>query len=171
MLAQQLLAVGRVNEALDVTTVALDVDKDDPDLLVVHGHALQAGGYPALARIAFERTVRVAPEWNKPWRELAYLLLEVGKLEQAGRVLDRALERHYGDESVWDLCDRLVARVREQATESKAPRPSPAPRRSGPLRGSSRGYDPRRSGRYHPPTPAELFPGSLGGTDTAPVLD
>ncbi|MGE0785213.1 MAG: tetratricopeptide repeat protein [Sandaracinaceae bacterium] len=100
LLARDLLAKGRSDEALELTSAALEDDPSDTDLLLVHGIALAKSGQLATAQLALTRAAKEDPEWVEPWRLLAEVLWQRGKHARALQVARRGLAVDPGDESL-----------------------------------------------------------------------
>lgn len=108
MLARELLRTGRLNEAIETTGRGLERDPEDADLLLMHGLALAEAGQLETAQLALTRAAKLEPGWIEPWRRLASLLLERGKLDRALQVVERA-------EAI-DPLDEILVEVRRQVT-------------------------------------------------------
>lgn len=107
MLAQELMASGRVDDALEVTRTALLSEVDDVDLLVTHARAARARGdleeaLGALSTASFE-----APDWPAIWRERAEVESALGLRHEALVSVRRALELEPGDLALFVLYERL----------------------------------------------------------------
>jgi Flp pilus assembly protein TadD len=108
MLAQDLLAVGRPEDAIEVVDFAIQRDPNDADLIMTLGVALLKSGEHEWARRILTKAVTADPEWIEPWRWLGEALLRADDLGRAGRVLARA--KALGDEDA-ELTE-LLSRVR-----------------------------------------------------------
>jgi len=92
MLAQQLIADGRFDEAADLTAKGLEGDPEDAELLLTYGMALRRAGQLNAAQQAIAHAAKLEPEWTEPWRHLAEVLQARGRLAQAYVVAERGLE-------------------------------------------------------------------------------
>lgn len=92
MLARELIAQGRYEEAVELTTRSLEADPEDVDLLLTHGVALRGAGHLNTAQLALTRAAKADPDWSEPWRHLAEVLVARGRLTQAQAVAERGLE-------------------------------------------------------------------------------
>lgn len=119
MLAQELLASGRADDAFEVTRTALTTEVDDPDLLVTHARAARARGDLEEALSALSTASYEAPEWAAIWRELAEVQSELGLRHEALASVRRALELEPGDLATFVLYERLER-------EANAPEDPPA---------------------------------------------
>ena len=66
MLAWELIAEGRVAEAVDMTSKGLEADPDDPDLLLTLGVGLRELGDLDTAQLSLMRAAGRDPEWVEP---------------------------------------------------------------------------------------------------------
>jgi Flp pilus assembly protein TadD len=111
MLAQELLASGRPDDAFEVTRTALLSEFDDVDLLVTHARAARARGdfeeaLAALCTASFE-----APEWAEVWRQLAEVHADLEELEPALASASRAVALDPTDPELLALHARLEGRA------------------------------------------------------------
>jgi len=177
LLAQSLVASGRLHEALRVTEIALERDPTDADLLMIRGRAWLQQGEPDRAQTFFVRAAKQDPAWDEPWRWLGEALLFRGRYDKAADVLDRALELRPDNDEARELRRRVQEAVdldldRFMATleaEAHAVMPTVhdtvvgeiapvAPPNAWALHLARR--KPSRLGRrpYRPPSPMQLFP-------------
>lgn len=119
MLAQELLATSRFEEALELTAASLDEDPTDADLLLTHGVALAYLGQLNFAQRALMRAAEAEPDWAEPWRHLANVLLRRGRPEQALLVIERARALKADDT---DADEALDAMEQEASLEMRARR-------------------------------------------------
>jgi Flp pilus assembly protein TadD len=126
MLAQELLRTGRLHEAIETTGKGLERDPKDADLLLMHGLALAEAGQLETAQLALTRAAKLEPDWIEPWRRLAALLLERGKLERALQVVARAETIDPVDEILVDVRHQVTLQLRAHAyVESADPHEEP----------------------------------------------
>ena len=85
MLAQVLLATGRLAQADEVTSKAIEVDADDVDLLAVRARVLHQKGDHDNAIKMLEKLTLLDPDWRDGWNELEALYTEVGNTKAARR--------------------------------------------------------------------------------------
>ncbi|MBX3274178.1 MAG: tetratricopeptide repeat protein [Sandaracinaceae bacterium] len=100
MLARELIAEGRYEEAVDLTGRSLETEPEDADLLLTHGVALRARGELKTAQLALTRAAKADPEWPEAWHHLAAVLVARGRIAQAYRVAERGLELDPFDEEL-----------------------------------------------------------------------
>lgn len=91
-IAQELITQGRFGEAIDLTEKSLEKDPSDVDLLLTHAVALRESGDLNTAQLALTRAAKAEPHWVEPWRLLAHVLWDRGKVERAHQVATKALE-------------------------------------------------------------------------------
>ena len=83
----------RFPESVDFIERALDVSPDDADANYLRATLYQAGGKSAQAAIHLEKAVIRRPEFEFAYRELVIALFQLGRIADAIRWCDRALER------------------------------------------------------------------------------
>lgn len=105
MLARELIAQGRYEEAVELTTRSLEGEPEDVDLLLTHGVALRGAGQLNTAQLALTRAAKMDPDWSEPWRHLAEVLVARGRLAQAYAVAERGLEIDPSDEELRAIYD------------------------------------------------------------------
>jgi len=88
---RELLAAGKVKEAIATLTEAARVDPHSPDAQFQLGRALRAGGDAFGAMTALERSIELAPRHLAALRALAGIYEETGFKRKATGVLERAL--------------------------------------------------------------------------------
>lgn len=92
-----LMAVGRVDQAIEVLREGLERAPDDPGLLFALSNAYGRAGRSAEAIDAAERSVAVGPGQFHPQMHAGYLLLSAGLLERAEAAF-RIAERLQSDD-------------------------------------------------------------------------
>lgn len=107
MLAQELLAVDRVEVAFEVTRSALLDDVDDEDLLVTHARAARALGDLDEAISALHMASYEAPDYAEIWRLLAITYEERGQPDRARESAARGVVAAPGDRDLHKLLERL----------------------------------------------------------------
>ena len=107
MLAQELIAEGRADDAFEVTRTALVAELDDVDLLVTHARAARARGDLEEAENALSTASFEAPEWPALWKLLAEVRSELGRLDDALSAATRALTFDPCDVALRLLVERL----------------------------------------------------------------
>jgi len=88
---RELLAAGRVPEAIAALSEAVRADPHAPDAQFQLGRALRAGGDAFGAMTAIERAVELAPRHLPALRALSAIYEETGFRRKAAEVLERAL--------------------------------------------------------------------------------
>jgi len=88
---RELLAAGKVQEAIAALAEAARVDPHSPDAQFQLGRALRAGGDAFGAMTALERSIELAPRHLAALRALAGIYEETGFKRKAAGVLERAL--------------------------------------------------------------------------------
>jgi ferredoxin/Tfp pilus assembly protein PilF len=88
-----LIETGRRDEAMAALDDALEHHPDHVELLVTHASVCLLIGRPDAAEADLRHAIAVAPDAPGPPWMLAGLLAELGRLDEALDVLDRALER------------------------------------------------------------------------------
>ncbi len=109
LLAEELLACGRVDEAFEVTRTALMSKFDDVDLLVTHARAARARGDREETLIALSTASFEAPNRPDVWRQLAEVHFELGENSYALACAARALALDPADAELFALHARLVS--------------------------------------------------------------
>ncbi len=102
-LAQDLLAAGRAQEALEVVAAGLRQSPGDPLLLRVEGQAWLAEGQHARAQVALVAAGKAAPRDPEVFRALGEVLLARGDSVRAAKVLERAAALAPGDRALAQL--------------------------------------------------------------------
>jgi DNA-binding response OmpR family regulator len=88
---RELLAAGKVQEAIAALQEAVRADPHSPDAQFQLGRALRAGGDAFGAMTALERSVETAPRHLAALRALAAIYEETGFRRKAAEILERAL--------------------------------------------------------------------------------
>ncbi|HET8542661.1 MAG TPA: response regulator [Anaeromyxobacter sp.] len=88
---RELLAAGRVADAVAELQAAVRADPRSPDALFQLGRALRAAGDAFGAMTALERSVEIAPRHLAALRALAAIYEETGFRRKAAEILERAL--------------------------------------------------------------------------------
>lgn len=91
MLAQDLLAQGRVEEAVKVSAYGLERDPTDAELMMTHGLAWLRAGEPLRAQRWLVRAAGAAPDWIEPFRWLGEVLVYRDQMTRAKAVFERVL--------------------------------------------------------------------------------
>lgn len=92
MLAEDLLAAGRPQEAIRVVEAALELDSADAEVMVAGARAWEESGNLDRAQLLLTRAATAEPSWSEPWRRLGELLVQRGRFERAKQLLERARE-------------------------------------------------------------------------------
>lgn len=109
LLAQELAAQGRNEDALFVATTAIAREDDDADLRMIEARAQIADGDRDAAERALGRAIELAPGWAEPARTLADSMLERGALIPALTTIERAIAATPDDGSLGEARDRILA--------------------------------------------------------------
>ncbi len=107
MLAQELIAEGRPDDAFEVTRTALLAELDDVDLLVTHARAAWARGDLDEAENALSTATFEAPDWPVVFRMLAEVRAELGRTRDALAAAQRALSLEPSDVALRVWVERL----------------------------------------------------------------
>lgn len=137
MLAQELIASGRVDDAFEVTRTALVSEVDDVDLLMTHARAARARGELEEALGALSTASFEAPDWSAIWRELAEVQSALGLRQEALVSVRRALELEPGDLALFVLYERLEREANESPESREIDRFLETLERAAPPRRSS----------------------------------
>ncbi len=126
VLADALLAAGRLPEALEVAQSGLVESEDDCGLLVLEGRAWFEQGDLPQAQAALLRAAKKHPREKDPYRWLAQVLMKRGEPMRAVQVLDRAISIDPQDRALQQARAR-ADRFARIASEADAPAPAVAP--------------------------------------------
>lgn len=128
MLAHELIAKGRLTEAVDLTARSLTSAPDDAELLLTHGVALSRTGELATAQLALMHAARSEPEWSEPWNLLAQVLFDRGRTNKARIVAERAMALGSDDPALPGIVrvGNLERRARRFAEEGERGAEDPA---------------------------------------------
>jgi len=110
LLAQDLIACGRADDAVGITDAALREDPADADLLLAHGLSWLGCDELGRAQRALMSAVRAAPGWAEPWRRLAELLILRRSYGRAADVVERGLAAA-GDDAELCVIGREASRL------------------------------------------------------------
>ena len=119
-LAHDLVEAGRCEEALDVTSMALEKCPNDGQLLIIAARAWLGRGDLIWAQLLLIDAVQALPKSPEPLRWLAELLLKRGMPERASRVARMAIGFDADDPQLVPLlerAERLTDVVREAGGE------------------------------------------------------
>ena len=103
-----LLALGRVQEAVNVLREAGHLSPNTPELLLAYGEALAAAGALPAAIGEFQRAARLAPQDERAHLAMAQLWLEAGEADKALEALDAAC-------ALGDVPDDIADDIRQRA--------------------------------------------------------
>jgi predicted TPR repeat methyltransferase len=103
-----LLALGRVQEAVNVLREAGHLSPNTPELLLSYGEALAAAGALPAAIGEFQRAARLAPQDERAHLAMARLWLEAGEADKALEALDAAC-------ALGDVPDDTADDIRQRA--------------------------------------------------------
>jgi predicted TPR repeat methyltransferase len=103
-----LLALGRVQEAVNVLREAGHLSPNTPELLLAFGEALAATGALPAAIGELQRAARLAPQDERPHLAMAQLWLEAGEADKALEALDAAC-------ALGDVPDHTADDIRQRA--------------------------------------------------------
>ncbi|MCB9591185.1 MAG: tetratricopeptide repeat protein [Sandaracinaceae bacterium] len=107
MLAQALLARGRVETAFELTRAALMEELDDEDLMVAHATAARTLGDLDEAISVLTLAALEAPDFAEVWKLLALCHEERGEPDRAREAAESGLRASPGDRELKTLHDRL----------------------------------------------------------------
>lgn len=107
LLAQELAAQGRWDDALSIALSAIE-SEDDADLRVIEARARTVRGEHDQAERALERAIELAPSWAEPARMLADHRFEQGAMLPALATIERILAVHPEDASLGASRDRIL---------------------------------------------------------------
>ena len=102
-MAHALMGQGKFRELLDRFTVDSVRPGEQPDLLVLRGHAYKQLGDLSGAREAFESALAVKPDFVPALRSEAELLIQQGEARQAIKIASDAVQRAPSDSKAWLL--------------------------------------------------------------------
>jgi len=97
---EDLLEDGRYEDAAAICEKQLRKSADDADLWAYYGEALAELQDLEASAKAYERAIGLDPDWDEGHAELGLLHLELGRFEEAERVLDAAMKRTGGKSSL-----------------------------------------------------------------------
>ncbi|MDF1717314.1 MAG: tetratricopeptide repeat protein [Antarcticimicrobium sp.] len=88
--AHRLMAAGEFELALDAFTRAALVDGMSPEIMTGLGSANLGLGRLGQSEDMLRRAVEAAPDWPEAWNNLGVVLMERGKLTEAGAIFRKA---------------------------------------------------------------------------------
>lgn len=95
--AHRLMAAGEYELALDAFTRAALEDGMTPDIMTGLGSANLGLGRLGQSEEMLRRAVEAAPEWPEAWNNLGVVLMERGKLAEAGAIFRKAYALDNGE--------------------------------------------------------------------------
>lgn len=103
-----MLEQGNLPGALEMFRKTVDLDATDVVAWTHLGEVQLALGRAPEARFSFERATSLAPQFVPPLLGLAETLLQMGDIDGATAIVDRALELEPGSPAVQELSERLT---------------------------------------------------------------
>ncbi|MBT6825124.1 MAG: tetratricopeptide repeat protein [Rhodospirillales bacterium] len=117
MLSQAAPGTGRIDEAIRLFSVAMKSLAPREDLLICWGNLKAAAGDLSGATECFQNAVTVAPRSLGAPLNLANVLLQAGKADEAVRVYDQVIKNGAGWQAQYGLANASVALGNLQAAE------------------------------------------------------
>lgn len=110
--ARNLLASGRLSEALETLNSVAD---DDVEVRFLRGVVLAELDRDAEAEGMFRDLIREYPDYPEPYNNLAVLLAEAGRYDEAVETLKSAMRTHSSYRTAWDNLTTIYGRLASEA--------------------------------------------------------
>jgi len=105
----RLIKSGQFGPAEEYCLSYLEQSPDDVNVLGLLGAILLKLGRPEDAKPVLEKTIRLEPEFAKPYEDLGFMHLKAGELEQAVHFFEEAIRLDEDQPSAWSgLADALM---------------------------------------------------------------